>query len=109
MRSLRLSPFQHFHDPVRPVNGVHVFEASRFHGGAQQLAVLERDTSKLESVKAPFPRLHYKDAMKLLWQHIGDSAAIAFEHLGHPHEDRVRAWISVVEPGDLAPVQHVPH
>ena len=31
-----------------------------------ELAVLERDTSKLESVKAPFPRLHYRDAMKLL-------------------------------------------
>ena len=27
---------------------------------------LERDVSKLEAVKAPFPRLHYDDAVKLL-------------------------------------------
>ena len=31
-----------------------------------ELKVLERDTAKLENVKAPFPRLHYDDAMKLL-------------------------------------------
>ena len=31
-----------------------------------ELAVLERDVKKLENVKAPFPRLHYEDAMKLL-------------------------------------------
>jgi len=28
--------------------------------------VLERDTSKLESVRAPFPRLHYDEAAKIL-------------------------------------------
>ncbi len=32
----------------------------------EDLKVLERDTAKLESVKPPFPRLHYDDAMKLL-------------------------------------------
>ena len=32
----------------------------------EELKVLERDTAKLETVKAPFPRLHYKDAMTLL-------------------------------------------
>jgi asparaginyl-tRNA synthetase len=31
-----------------------------------ELKVLERDTSKLESVKAPFPRLHYDEAAKIL-------------------------------------------
>jgi asparaginyl-tRNA synthetase len=31
-----------------------------------ELMVLERDTSKLESVKAPFPRLHYDEAAKIL-------------------------------------------
>ena len=31
-----------------------------------ELKVLERDTSKLEQVKAPFPRLSYDDAAKLL-------------------------------------------
>jgi asparaginyl-tRNA synthetase len=31
-----------------------------------ELKVLERDTSKLETVKAPFPRVHYDDAAKML-------------------------------------------
>jgi asparaginyl-tRNA synthetase len=33
---------------------------------ATELKVLERDTSKLEQVKAPFPRLHYDEAAKIL-------------------------------------------
>src|SRR6478672_343018 len=33
---------------------------------AEELKVLERDTSKLESVKAPFPRITYDDALKVL-------------------------------------------
>ena len=33
---------------------------------ATELKVLERDTTKLASVTAPFPRLHYRDAMKLI-------------------------------------------
>ncbi|HCA57782.1 MAG: asparagine--tRNA ligase [Acidobacteria bacterium] len=32
----------------------------------QELAALERDTSVLEAIKGPFPRLHYDDAVKLL-------------------------------------------
>jgi asparaginyl-tRNA synthetase len=32
----------------------------------KELKVLERDTSKLENVKAPFPRLHYDEAAKIL-------------------------------------------
>ena len=32
----------------------------------EELKTLERDTSKLENVKAPFPRLHYDDAIKLI-------------------------------------------
>jgi len=32
------------------------------------LAALERDTTKLESVKAPFPRMSYDDAVKVLQQ-----------------------------------------
>ncbi len=31
-----------------------------------ELKVLERDTSKLESIQAPFPRLHYDEAAKIL-------------------------------------------
>jgi len=34
-----------------------------------ELAVLERDVSKLEAVKTPFPRLHYNDAVKILNEH----------------------------------------
>jgi asparaginyl-tRNA synthetase len=33
---------------------------------AEELKVLERDTSKLESIVQPFPRLHYDDAVKML-------------------------------------------
>lgn len=33
---------------------------------AEELKRLERDTSKLENVRAPFPRMHYDDAVKLL-------------------------------------------
>jgi asparaginyl-tRNA synthetase len=32
----------------------------------EELKVLERDTSKLETVKAPFPRMSYDDAVKIL-------------------------------------------
>jgi asparaginyl-tRNA synthetase len=32
----------------------------------EELKALERDTAKLENVKAPFPRLHYDDAIKLI-------------------------------------------
>jgi asparaginyl-tRNA synthetase len=31
-----------------------------------ELKILDRDTSKLEAVKAPFPRLHYDEAAKIL-------------------------------------------
>jgi asparaginyl-tRNA synthetase len=33
---------------------------------SEELKVLERDTSKLESIMAPFPRIYYDDALKLL-------------------------------------------
>jgi len=32
----------------------------------QELKVLERDTTKLENVKTPFPRIHYKEAVEIL-------------------------------------------
>jgi asparaginyl-tRNA synthetase len=32
----------------------------------EELRALERDTARLENVKAPFPRLHYDDAIKLI-------------------------------------------
>jgi len=33
---------------------------------SEELKVLERDTSKLEAIVAPFPRVHYDDAVKML-------------------------------------------
>jgi len=33
---------------------------------AEELKVVERDTSKLEKVRGPFPRLHYNDAVRML-------------------------------------------
>jgi asparaginyl-tRNA synthetase len=33
---------------------------------AEELKVLERDTAKLEAIVAPFPRLHYDEAVRLL-------------------------------------------
>lgn len=33
---------------------------------AEELRVLERDTSKLQNVKGPFPRLHYREAAELV-------------------------------------------
>jgi asparaginyl-tRNA synthetase len=33
---------------------------------AEELKILERDTTKLEAIVAPFPRLHYDDAVKIL-------------------------------------------
>jgi len=33
---------------------------------SEELTILERDTAKLESIVAPFPRLHYDDAVRML-------------------------------------------
>jgi asparaginyl-tRNA synthetase len=60
---------------------------------AEELRVLERDTSKLESIIAPFPRLYYDDAVKMLQE---GHAAGAFESrfewggdLGAPDESYI--------------------
>jgi asparaginyl-tRNA synthetase len=46
----------------------------------EELKVLERDTSKLEAITAPFPRLHYDDAVKLLQEgHAKGSLETKFE------------------------------
>jgi asparaginyl-tRNA synthetase len=36
------------------------------HERGEELKILERDTSKLEAIVPPFPRLHYDDAVKML-------------------------------------------
>ena len=41
---------------------------------AEELKVLERNTAKLESIVAPFPRVHYDDAVKMLQEGHGEGA-----------------------------------
>ena len=53
------------------------------------LAALERDPAKLESIKPPFPRVSYDDALKALE---GTEAAIPWgEDFGAPQEDAISA------------------
>ena len=59
--------FAHLDDAVALAEGLVCYVvAQALEKRKEELKVLERDTAKLESVKAPFPRLHYEDAMKLL-------------------------------------------
>ncbi len=54
---------------------------------AEDLKVVERDTSKLALVKAPFPRLHYNDAVRMLHE-----KGMAFEwgnDFGSPDETEI--------------------
>ena len=41
---------------------------------AEELKILERDITKLEGIVAPFPRMHYDDAVKLLHKGHGEGA-----------------------------------
>jgi asparaginyl-tRNA synthetase len=46
----------------------------------EELKILERDTSKLEAITAPFPRLHYDDAVKMLQEaHANGALETRFE------------------------------
>lgn len=60
---------------------------------AEELKVLERDTSKLESISAPFPRLHYDDAVKMLQEgHAAGALESRFEwggDFGAPDESYI--------------------
>jgi asparaginyl-tRNA synthetase len=54
-------------DVKQVAEGLIVFVVGRvLENRRADLAALERDTSKLESVKAPFPRMSYDDAVKIL-------------------------------------------
>lgn len=59
----------------------------------EELKVLERDTSKLESITAPFPRLHYDDAVKMLQEgHVAGAFETLFEwggDFGAPDESYI--------------------
>ena len=59
--------FAHLDDAVALAEGLVCYVvAQALERRKEELKLLERDTSKLEQVQPPFPRLHYADAMKLL-------------------------------------------
>lgn len=35
---------------------------------------------------------------RIRWERVNDSAAIGYEHLGHPYKDRALVWVSLTEP-----------
>ncbi|WP_087971504.1 asparagine--tRNA ligase [Oceanobacillus rekensis] len=53
-----------------------------------ELEILERDTSKLEQIKAPFPRISYDDAITLLKEKGFDDIEWG-EDFGAPHETAI--------------------
>jgi asparaginyl-tRNA synthetase len=61
----------------------------------EELKILERDTAKLEAIVAPFPRLHYDDAVKLLQEgHASGALESRFEwggDFGAPDETYLSA------------------
>jgi asparaginyl-tRNA synthetase len=67
--------FTHLEDAIRLAEGL-VCRVVEFalERCATELKVLERDTAKLEKVKAPFPRLHYREAMKLIHEKGSETA-----------------------------------
>jgi asparaginyl-tRNA synthetase len=59
--------FAHLEDAVRVAEGLIVSVIGRvLETRREELKVLERDLSRLEDVRSPFPRLHYDDAIKLI-------------------------------------------
>ncbi len=59
--------FAHLEDAVKVAEGLVCFAVERvLETRKEELAALERDLSKLANVKAPFPWLHYDDAIKLI-------------------------------------------
>jgi asparaginyl-tRNA synthetase len=59
--------FAHLQDALTVAQDLICFVVARvLETRREELKTLERDLTKLESVKAPFPWLHYDDAMKLL-------------------------------------------
>ncbi len=56
-------------DIKRVAEGLIVYVVGRvLETRKQELKVLERDTTKLESIQSPFPRMSYDDAVKILQQ-----------------------------------------
>lgn len=51
---------------------------------SEELKALERDTSKLEIIKGPFPRLHYREAVEIIKKH--NPSFIDGDDFGAPDE-----------------------
>jgi asparaginyl-tRNA synthetase len=59
--------FAHLQDAIKVAQDMIVFTIGRvLETRKEELKTLERDVAKLENVKAPFPWLHYDDAIKLI-------------------------------------------
>ncbi len=59
--------FAHLDDVIDVAEGMIEYIVARvLEDRAEELKLLERDTSKLEQIKRPFVRLHYDEAVKLL-------------------------------------------
>jgi asparaginyl-tRNA synthetase len=59
--------FAHLEDAMELGEGLIAYIVERvLTDRKEELAVLERDTAKLESIIPPFPRIHYDDAVKML-------------------------------------------
>jgi len=59
--------FAHLDDVMNLAERMLAYIAERvLETRADELKILERDTSKLEAIVPPFPRMHYDDAVKLL-------------------------------------------
>jgi len=59
--------FAHLQDAMQVAQDLICFVVQRvLETRAEELKALERDVARLEAVRAPFPWLHYDDAMKLL-------------------------------------------
>jgi asparaginyl-tRNA synthetase len=59
--------FAHLEDAVRVAEAMVCFIVARvLETRKEELKALERDISKLENVRSPFPWLHYDDAIKLI-------------------------------------------
>jgi asparaginyl-tRNA synthetase len=59
--------FAHLEDAVKVAEGLIVSVVERvLDARKEEMKTLERDTAKLANVKAPFPWLHYDDAIKLI-------------------------------------------
>lgn len=80
---------------------------------ALELQTLGRDTSKLENVKAPFPRITYDDAIKFLHEQGFDDIEWG-DDFGAPHETAIanaydKPVFIVNYPKDIKPFYMQPH